>query len=190
LNIKQNSNIGSNALAGNYKKNGYGGKPASQIAEIANVLIDPILAKKAGINTMLIGVWDEIVGPEFEECSRPEKIIWPRQRGHLQSDPESGGGLEPGQLTIACEGSRALFLSHQQNEIISRINSFFGFPAINRIKIIQKAVQKHDKIRKKPRKLQKSEKQELSNMLGGVEDSNLKQALTKLGEAVLSKRQK
>lgn len=177
-------------MAGNYKKSGYGGKPASQIAEITNALMDPILAKKAGINTMLIGVWDEIVGPDFEECSRPEKIIWPRQRGQMQSDAERGGGLEPGQLTIACEGSRALFLSHQQGEIISRINSFFGFPAINRIKIIQKTVQKHDKIRKRPRRLQKSEQQELHTMLDGVEDSNLKQALAKLGEAVLSKREK
>lgn len=182
-------------MAGNYRKHGYAGKPASQIAEIANGLIDPILAKKAGINTMIIGVWDEIVGPEFEQCSRPEKIIWPRQRSlrgsasSAQSDPESGGGLEPGQLTIACEGSRALFLSHQQSEIISRINAFFGFPAINRIKIVQKAIQKHDKIRKKPRKLQKNERQELNGMLDGMEDDNLKQALTKLGEAVLSKRQ-
>lgn len=176
-------------MAANYKKSGYGGKPASQIAEIANALIDPILAKKAGINTMLIGVWDEIVGPEFEDCSRPEKIIWPRQRGQMQSASESGGGLEPGQLTIACEGSRALFLSHQQSEIIGRINSFFGFPAINRIKIVQKAVQRPDKIRKKPRKLQLDERQDLNNMLDGMEDDKLKQALTKLGEAVLSKRQ-
>lgn len=176
-------------MAGNYTKRGYGGKPPVQIAELTNALMDPIMAKKAGINTMILGVWDEIVGPDFEECSRPEKIIWPRQKGSMQSDPESGGGLEPGQLTIACEGSRALFLSHQQSEIIARINSFFGFPAINRIKIIQKAVQKQVKVSKKLRNLQKNERQELNSMLDGMEDDKLKQALTKLGEAVLSKRQ-
>ena len=33
-----------------------------QISEVANGLIDPVLAKRAGINTMLLGSWDEIAG--------------------------------------------------------------------------------------------------------------------------------
>ena len=37
-------------------------KGSVQIAEIANGLIDPILAKRAGINTLLLGSWDEIAG--------------------------------------------------------------------------------------------------------------------------------
>lgn len=175
-------------MATNYKKNKYGGKPASQIAEIANVLIDPILAKKAGINTMLISVWDEIVGPDFADCSRPEKITWPRGGSHSRNDPESGGGLSPGLLIIACEGSRALFLSHQQNVIIARLNGFLGFPAINRIKIIQKAITKHQKPRKKLRKLSNTEEEHLGGMLEGFESDKLKDALTKLGQAVLSKK--
>lgn len=44
-----------------------------QISEVANGLIDPVLAKRAGINTMLLGSWDEIAGPEFADCTRPEK---------------------------------------------------------------------------------------------------------------------
>ena len=165
-------------------------KYASQIAEITNDLMDPILAKKAGINTMLLGVWDEIVGPEFADCTRPDKITWPQRRsmGHEISS-ESGGGLVPGQLIIACEGSRVLFLSHQKDEIMGRINSFFGFPAINQIKIVQKVVAKHQKIRKKPRKLSSLEHKELDEMVIEVENPKLKEALTKLGKAVFSKRE-
>ncbi|MEP4152124.1 MAG: DUF721 domain-containing protein, partial [Lentilitoribacter sp.] len=33
-------------------------KGALQIAELTNTLVDPILAKRAGINTMLLGIWD------------------------------------------------------------------------------------------------------------------------------------
>lgn len=182
------SRLGSGHLAGNYKKSGTRGKPAIQIAEIANGLMDPILSKKAGINTMLLGVWDEIVGDEFADCTRPEKIAWPRGGSHSSAEPERGGGLNPGLLTIACEGSRALFLSHHQNVIISRINSFLGFPAINRIKIVQKVVVKPQKSRKITRKLSTSEEKHLGQMLDGVEGDKLKDALTKLGQAVLSRK--
>ena len=163
-------------------------KGALQIAELTNTLLDPILAKRAGINTMLLGIWDEIVGPEFADCSRPDKIIWSQQRNLGAGYSEQGGGLSPGQLTIACEGSRALFLSHQQDEILQRINSFFGFPAINRIKIVQKVVVKHELRRKKPRKLSSLEQKKLTEMVDEIEDDRLKEALTKLGKAVLSKR--
>ena len=50
-----------------------------QISEVAIGLIDPVLAKRAGINTMLLGSWDEIAGAEFAECTRPERIAWPRR---------------------------------------------------------------------------------------------------------------
>ena len=36
-----------------------------------------------------------------------------------------GGGYQPGVLTIACEGARALFLSHQQGEIIQPLRELF-----------------------------------------------------------------
>lgn len=170
------------------EKKAKGQKGALQIAELTNTLVDPILAKKAGINTMLLGIWDEIVGPEFADCSRPDKIVWPKQRDMGTLNTEQGGGLSPGQLTIACEGSRALFLSHQQDEILQRINAFFGFPALNRIKIVQKVVVKHDLRRKKPRKLSTREQKKLTEMVDEIEDERLKEALTKLGKAVLSKK--
>ncbi|MEP2980478.1 MAG: DciA family protein [Lentilitoribacter sp.] len=170
------------------EKKAKGRKGAQQIAELTNSLVDPILAKRAGINTMLLGIWDEIVGPEFADCSRPDKIIWPQKRDLGAGSSEQGGGLSPGQLTIACEGSRALFLSHQQDEVLQRINSFFGFPAINRIKIVQKVVVKHDLKRKKLRKLSSLQQKKLTEMVDDVDDPKLKEALTKLGKAVLSKR--
>ena len=119
-----------------------------QISEVANGLIDPVLAKRAGINTMLLGSWDEIAGAEFAECTRPERIAWPRRASEMAGE---GGGYQPGVLTIACEGARALFLSHQQGEIIQRINGFFGFPAVNQIKIVQKPVSIQSNRRPKPR---------------------------------------
>lgn len=88
---------------------------------------------RAGINTALLGSWSEIAGEDFADCTRPEKIAWARGGG-------DDGSFRPGVLTIACEGARALFLTHAQGELIQRINSFFGFAAVHQIRIVQKPV--------------------------------------------------
>ena len=54
---------------------------ASQIADVANALIDPILARRAGISTALLSAWAEIAGETYADFSRPEKIVWPRAPG-------------------------------------------------------------------------------------------------------------
>ena len=160
-------------------------KGSVQIAEVANGLIDPILAKRAGINTLLLGSWDEIAGEQFAGCSRPERIRWPRQDG----PDETGAGFSPGLLTIACEGARALFLMHQEAELISRVNSFFGFRAISQIRIVQKAIHTPDR-KPKARQLDANEKRRLAGMLAEVEDPKLREALERLGAGVISSRPK
>lgn len=157
-------------------------KGSVQIAEIANGLIDPILAKRAGINTLLLGSWDEIAGEQFAGCSRPERIRWPRQDG----PDETGGGFAPGLLTIACEGARALFLMHQEAELISRVNSFFGFRAISQIRIVQKAISIPPR-KPKARPLDAKEKNRLASMLAEVEDPRLRAALERLGTGVIGR---
>ena len=159
-------------------------KGAMQISEAANRLIDPVLAKKAGINTALIGSWDEIVGADFADCTRPEKISWPRRNSEMTGE---SGGVEAGVLTIACEGARALFLTHSQGELIQRINGFFGYPAIRQIRIVQKPVVPQQKYRRKPRALTASENARLKTMTGEIENDNLKAALDRLGRAVLGR---
>lgn len=48
-------------------------KGVVQIAEVANGIMDPVLSKRAGINTALLGSWDEIAGEDFADCTRPER---------------------------------------------------------------------------------------------------------------------
>jgi len=156
-----------------------------QISEVANGLIDPVLAKRAGINTMLLGSWDEIAGTQFSDCTRPERISWPRRASEMTGE---GGGHQPGVLTIACEGARALFLSHQQGEIIQRINGFFGFPAIRQIKIVQKPVSPQPRRAGKPRPLTGEAARHLDHLVEGIEGDALKAALKRLGTAVIGKR--
>ena len=158
-------------------------KGVIQISEVANRIMDPVLAKRAGINTALLGSWDEIVGADFADCTRPEKITWARHGGDAGGD---GGGYQPGVLTIACEGARALFLTHAQGELIQRINGFFGFPAINQMRIVQKPVSAPPKPYRKPKPLTGEPARRLETLVDGIENDALKAALTRLGTAVLA----
>lgn len=160
-------------------------KGAKQIAVLANGMIDPLLAKRAGINTALLGSWDAIVGEDFADCTRPEKIAWAR-REH-SSD---GGGYSPGVLTIACEGARALFLSHAQGELIQRINGFFGFHAVSQIRIVQKPVSQTFRHNRKPPPLKGEAARRLEVMMEGIESESLRRAVERLGTAVLQQKRK
>lgn len=162
-------------------------KGALQIAEAANGLIDPVLQRKAGINTALIGSWDEIAGSDFADCSRPEKITWPRRNADRLGE---AGGIEPGVLTIACEGARALFLAHAQGELIQRINGFFGFPAIRQIRIVQKPVAPQARPRRRPRPLSPQERSHLADLTAEIESETLRAALDRLGRAVYGSRKR
>ncbi|WP_246102984.1 DUF721 domain-containing protein [Rhizobium straminoryzae] len=150
-----------------------------QIAEIANGIMDPVLARRAGISTALLGSWDEIAGEDFADCTRPEKIAWPRRDGGDEA------GYQPGVLTIACEGARALFLSHAQGELIERINGFFGFPAIRQVRIVQKPVSVQLRHRPAPQPLRGEAARRLDAMMEGIESDALKRAVQRLGTAVL-----
>lgn len=156
-----------------------------QISEVANRLMDPVLARRAGINTALLGSWDEIAGEDFADCTRPEKITWDRRMSETMD-----GGYQPGVLVIACEGARALFLTHAEGELIQRINGFFGFPAIKQIKIVQKPVTVQSAHRRVPRALNRQETRRLDDLVDGVVNDKLKEALKRLGRAVITDKGK
>ena len=166
-----------------YPQSGAGKKKGVvQIAEVANGIMDPVLSKRAGINTALLGSWDEIAGEDFADCTRPEKITWARGG--------DDGNFRPGVLTIACEGARALFLTHAQGELIQRINSFFGFAAVHQLRIVQKPVYQPVKRSRTPPPLKGEAARKLEGMMQGIEDDKLRQAIARLGTAVLGKKPK
>ncbi|AXV17217.1 DUF721 domain-containing protein [Neorhizobium sp. SOG26] len=166
-------------------------KREMQISEVANGIVDPVLARRAGISTSLLGSWDEIAGEDFADCTRPEKITWPRGGlGRDEGMSSSGGGYQPGVLTIACEGARALFLSHAQGELIARINGFFGFPAVRQIRIVQKPVSQTFKHPRKPPPLKGEAARRLEDMMDGIESDALRKAVERLGTAVLQKKRR
>lgn len=155
---------------------------AEAISDLATAILDPVLRRRAGISIGLVQCWDDIVGPRLARGSRPEKIQWPRRLS--DDDP-----FEPAVLVIACEGLAALHIQHESGEIISRVNSFLGFSAIGRIRIVQKPVLK-PKPQQRPvlRPLAADEQARIERTVGEIEDDGLRASLQRLGASVLGSK--
>ncbi|ATP12066.1 DUF721 domain-containing protein [Bartonella henselae] len=151
------------------------------LSEIIFKMLDPILRKRTGLNVALIENWSQIAGRDIAEHTVPLKIIWKRR---VDQDEI----FQPGTLIVACEGFVALKLIHETAELIHRINVFFGYIALNRIKIEQRSVSVFSN--QLPRKLSLSvkEKKCVEKMLEGVENESLRQSLYELGCCIFAEK--
>lgn len=70
--------------------------------------------------------WREIVGEGLAGLSRPVQISYGRR----------GSGLGA-TLTVAVESARAPEIQHRSAEILERVNRFYGYAAVSRLKITQ-----------------------------------------------------
>jgi hypothetical protein len=152
------------------------------VYELAVGVLDPVIARRAGMRVDLLAAWPELVGPMHAPFSRPEKIVWPRSA----ADEEP---FQPGMLVVACEGARAVLFQHETLEIIERVNAYFGFKAVNRIRIVQKPV---PQLRPKARLVEPVVDAEAAGRIAaavsGIADGKLRKSLEKLGRGVFSRR--
>ncbi|MEM7301856.1 MAG: DciA family protein [Pseudomonadota bacterium] len=154
------------------------------LSEILSRVVNPILEQRAGMNGDLVAAWAELAGERYAECSLPVKLIWPPARG-----PEDR--FEPATLLVACDPAQAVYLQHEASQIISRINFYFGFDAVVRMRIEQRRPEQHVKTsasrRPPPIRASRNDQQRVAAMIAVVENPKLKAALQRMGEAVFSK---
>lgn len=156
------------------------GKTAKPVGDILGKVMEPVLARKSGMTVSLIKAWGELVGEEFRHCTKPERIDWPRRSN--EDDP-----FEPATLIVACDNASALFFQHEQTAVLERINLFFGFEAVKRMKINQKPVHQTDADTSKPVKsISPADEAQLAEMLDEIDNQTLKNTMMKLGRGVMA----
>ena len=82
------------------------------------------------VQSSVVSRWDEIVGARYAAVSAPEAIRFPV------------GKKAEGTLELVVEGAHATMMQHVIPEIIERVNRFFGYTAIARVKVRQGPVAK------------------------------------------------
>lgn len=159
---------------------------ARPMADYVGKFLDPILERRSGINLDLLNIWDELAGADYRACSRPHKLIWPRVQRDESGEPID---FEPATLVVACVPGYGLFLQHDSVGLLSRVNSYFGYTAVGRIKIIDDTTDERpitnvsdDSL--PSRTLDESSERRLMDILSCLEDGTDKKSLELLGRDV------
>ena len=125
--------------------------------------------------------WREIVGETLWRVSEPVKLITPRG-----SKAGTGATLE-----LRVDGPAAAIVQHQAEDILARVNLALGSGAVAKIRVVQGLIRRSGKAkvtaRAKP-PLDAAKEAELARGLACAPDGPLKQALLKLGRAVVRGR--
>ena len=98
--------------------------------------------KKFGFSTAhLIMDWPAIAGKDVAAYTLPERLKWP-PRPEASADAE-GGDAAPHQdrrgatLVLRVDGARALEIDYQRQQILERVNAYFGYRAVSELRLLQ-----------------------------------------------------
>lgn len=109
-------------------------------ARAAGAYVPKIAAKafeKFGFHTAEIMMqWPTIVGKDIAAWTQPDRIRWPRPPGGAEAGAEETH-RPGGTLVLRVEPARALDIEYRGAEIMDRINRYFGYRAVDTIKLIQ-----------------------------------------------------
>jgi len=159
------------------KKNSIHPKNPTQLGWFVSKITKPFYNKQGFAQNHIIENWETIAGIEFAKNSIPIKL----------SIQKTGGVL-----TVACDGGVALELEYSKSEIIEKVNSYYGFIAINRIKFQNLPIEIKDNDMKKESILKSDDKNpslEKKFFFHNSENkSPLEKALFKLENSVLKKK--
>jgi|TARA_B110000967_G_C18646879_1_gene441311 hypothetical protein len=127
--------------------------------------------KKGGYNySNIVDNWVKMVGRNISEMCYPNVV-------------RMGKNMNAGTLVLNVVHGNELDIEYKKQDIIDKINSFFGFNCIKEVKL--KIVQEKKEIKKKI--MQNQHNLKYTNKLENINNQNLKNSLDKLIEAYNSK---
>ncbi|MCA1660807.1 MAG: DciA family protein [Novosphingobium sp.] len=105
------------------------GGPARQIADLMPEIGRTAFRKFGFVQSSVVTRWPEIVGERHARACAPESIRFPP------------GEKRDGILQLVVKPAHAPIIQHVIPEIIDRVNRFFGYAAVARVKLRQGEVQ-------------------------------------------------
>lgn len=153
------------------------GVPRALAATVARIT-KPLFGRRGFAEGAVVGDWPSVIGTVLARHTSPERIVFgpgTRSEGTLHLRVDSGG--------------HATEIQHFEPQIIERINGYFGYRAVARLKLIQGPLPPRKTVSPaKPRPLSANQEKDLEKRLADIDDGELKSALEGLGRAVLTSR--
>lgn len=149
----------------------------SSVAAPVRSLAKKLLGGKAVAEASVMLDWPSIVGTEIAARCQPRRLA----RGR-------GANAGPATLHLTVDAPFALEIQYSAAQIVERVNRYLGYPAVARLALHQGELLREEKPQQ-PRipPLAPPVRQQLDQEISGIADEELRQALGRLGQAVLAK---
>lgn len=144
-----------------------------------------ILGKKAFIEADIIHNWSDIVGEEIAQLSKPLRV-------DFKKDERRNGVLH----IEAASGALALELQQKSKIIMDKVNVFFGYEAVSRLKIMQNLqIMKEEKKslytdNSEKKLVTEEEENYIRQQLKGINNSELSSVLEQIGQFLVANNKK
>jgi hypothetical protein len=124
------------------------------------------------VQSSVVSRWDEIVGSRYAKVSMPESIRFP------------AGKKSEGTLELVVESGHAPMMQHVLPEIIERVNRFFGYAAVAKVRMRQGVVAKEAPPVARAAPMLKPVPFELGDSLREIADPELNAVLESLAKSL------
>ena len=140
-------------------------------------------SKFGKIEFIIHSKWPDIVGSYFKIYSEPKNITrLPDYENDL------GETIHKSHLNVNVAPAAALEFQHFKDTIIEKINSYFGYKAINDLRIQQNYLPRDEDFNKNKSKMMPvslEESELISNEIESLQNNELKDSLMKLGKNIV-----
>lgn len=141
---------------------------------VSRVAARPLRARGLA-EARIVADWPLIVGAQLAARTMPERLAHPR-------------GGDGGTLHLRAESGVAIELQHLEPLVIERINGYFGYRAVARLRIVQAPVAAPAPPAPRPgRALTAAERETVAQTAADVADEGLRESLIALGRALAAR---
>lgn len=149
------------------------GGAARSIADLMPDIGRAAFKKFGFVQSSVVTRWTEIVGPRYAAVTQPDCI-------RFASHQDRTGGT----LHLTVSSAHAPMLQHVVPELIERVNRFFGYSAVSRIKMVQGTIATSRQPSSKPPPNLKPIPVELGDSLRDIGDPELRAVLESLAQGL------
>jgi hypothetical protein len=144
-----------------------------RLPDLLTRVLEPAARRRGLAEAKLLAEWSTIVGHGLAARCHPIR---------LTQTPDRPVGI----LLLHVAGGAALELQHSEPQILERINGFFGYPAISRLRLIQAPLPRTETRAAAPveRSVSAGEDIEIARAVRDIRDPDLRAALRSLGQTL------
>ena len=154
------------------------------LADLIDACLGPALAAQGFAASDVIVAWADIVGERLADFTQPVRIDWPRGAAARDRDVRP----EPATLIVRVESAFALEMQHLAPIVIERVNAHYGWRCVGRLVLKQGPVRRSVLPAAPEPVLTEEERRRVTDAVDAVGEDALRQALERLGQAIVGAR--